>query len=204
MWVHTFHALGVRLLREFGSLVGVAPGFSIYDEADRLRVVKEAMEACGTREVLLRPEAVQAAISNAKNKLQSPAQFADLADTFEQRVVARVYETYEALLRQRNGVDFDDLLMRVAPAAARQPGYRRTPQHPLSARAGRRIPGHQPRPVPDRALPVGAAPQHLRHRRPGPEYLWLARADISNILDFERDYPTRSSCAWSRTIAPPP
>lgn len=114
MWVHTFHALGVRLLREFGPLGGVKPGFTIYDEADQKRVVKDALKHCNISTELLRPETAQAAISDAKNRLRTPAHFLDSADFFEGRMIGRVYEAYEQMLRQRNAVDFDDLLMRVA------------------------------------------------------------------------------------------
>ena len=189
MWVHTFHALGVRLLREFGELVGVLPGFSIYDEADRLRVVKEAMQACGVRDVLLRPEAVQDEISNAKNKLQSPAEFAGWADTFEQRAVARVYEKYEELLRERNGVDFDDLLMRVALLLRGHADIVERLnirfQHVL-------VDEYQDT---NHAQYLIARYLSERHRNicvtgdPDQSIYGWRGADIKNILEFERDYP---------------
>jgi DNA helicase-2/ATP-dependent DNA helicase PcrA len=188
MWVHTFHALGVRLLREFGGLVGVSPGFSIYDEADRLRVVKEAMEASGTKEVLMRPQVIQSAISAAKNQLRSPAQFAELADTFEQRVVARVYERYEELLRQRNAVDFDDLLMRVALLLRGHADIVERLnirfQHVL-------VDEYQDT---NHAQYLIARYLSERHRNicvtgdPDQSIYGWRGADISNILDFERDY----------------
>ncbi|MEP0847872.1 MAG: UvrD-helicase domain-containing protein, partial [Phycisphaerae bacterium] len=71
MWVYTFHALGARLIREFGALARIQPGFTIYDEDDRLRCVKEAMSACSIEPHLLRPEQAQAEISRAKNGLQT-------------------------------------------------------------------------------------------------------------------------------------
>ena len=114
MWVYTFHALGARLLREFGSLGRVEPGFTIYDEDDQLRCIKEAMEARALNPNQFRPEQVQAAISAAKNDLRTPAQVLDQAETHEQRALAKAYETYEQLMQDRNAVDFDDLLMRVA------------------------------------------------------------------------------------------
>ncbi len=114
MWVYTFHALCVRLLREFGTLGGVQPGFSIYDQTDQKRVIKDALALCDIPEQLLRPERALAKISHAKNRLQTPAEFAERASFHDQRMLARVYDAYDQLLRQRNAVDFDDLLMRVA------------------------------------------------------------------------------------------
>ncbi len=114
MWIYTFHALGVRLLREFGPLAGVQPGFTIYDEADRLACVKKAMEICQIGESTLRPENAVWAISRAKNELHSPDEAAAAATFPDQREGARVYGAYQQLLAQSNAVDFDDLLMRVA------------------------------------------------------------------------------------------
>ena len=114
MWVHTFHALGVRLLREFGPLGRVRPGFTIYDEADQKRVIKDALEICKISPEMLKPETAQVHISRAKNRLKRPNEFLDGAEYFDQRLIGRMYEAYEQLLEQRNAVDFDDLLMRVA------------------------------------------------------------------------------------------
>ena len=114
MWVYTFHALGVRLLREFGPLAQVGPGFSIYDEADALRVIKEALNVCNVAEAVLKPEDARSRISDAKNRLLTPRDVEEQADWFDQKALSRVYEAYEQLLTQRNAVDFDDLLMKVA------------------------------------------------------------------------------------------
>ncbi len=114
MWVCTFHALGVRLLREFGELAQVRPGFTIYDENDQKRLVKEALAACKISAELLRPDEARVFISDAKNRLRTPAMLVDDSGRLEQRVLGRVYAVYEQLLRERNAVDFDDLLMRVA------------------------------------------------------------------------------------------
>lgn len=114
MWVYTFHALGVRLLREFGPLGRVEPGFTIYDAADQKRLVKRAMEFCRISPDMAKPESLQAAISRAKNELRPPAELLEGGKWFEERMVGRVYEAYEQLLHEHNAVDFDDLLMRVA------------------------------------------------------------------------------------------
>ena len=180
------------------------PGFSIYDEADRLSVVKEAMQACGTSEVLLRPEAVQAAISNAKNKLQSPAQYADrgrhVRATRRRPRLRRLRATAAAAQRRRFRRPAD---ARGARCCATSPDIAERLNDPLPLRADRRVPGHQPRPVPDRPRHRRTAPrQHLRHRRPRPEHLRLARGRHPQHPGVRAaTTPTPTSSGWSRTTA---
>jgi len=189
MWVHTFHALGVRLLREFGPLARVQAGFSIYDEADQLRVVKEAMALCGVNESLVRPEAAQSAIGAAKNRLESPAEYVERAEFFDTQVIARVYEAYEQLLEQRNAVDFDDLLMRVALVLRAHPE--------IVERLNIRfryvlIDEYQDTNHAQYVIAHYLAQHHRNICATGdPDqsiYAWRG-ADLNNILDFERDYP---------------
>jgi len=188
MWVHTFHALAARLLRELGPLVGVQPGFSIYDEADSLRLIKQAIESAGAG-LLLRPQSVQAAISRAKNRLLTPQAFADQADRFEDQVLARVYAAYQQALIQQNAVDFDDLLMRVVLVLRDRPD--------LVERLNWRfryllIDEYQDTNHAQYVLAHLLARHHRNICATGdPDqsiYGWRG-ADISNILEFERDYP---------------
>jgi len=189
MWIHTFHALGVRLLREFGSLVRVEPGFTIYDEADQLRVLKEAMDLCGVSPQFHRPEAMQAKISQAKNRLETPGNCAERAENFEQRSLARVYEAYQELLEQRNAVDFDDLLMRVAVLLGDHPEITER----LNARFRYVLIDEYQDTNHAQYLIARYLSQHHRNicATGDPDqsiYGWRG-ADIGNILEFERDYP---------------
>ncbi|MFQ5806534.1 MAG: ATP-dependent helicase [Phycisphaerae bacterium] len=189
MWVHTFHALGVRLLREFGPLARVRPGFTIYDEADQKRLVKEAMEICKISPQMVRPEAVQARISRAKNALKRPAEFAGNADFFDERMIGRVYEVYEQLLEQRNAVDFDDLLMRVAIVLRDHPEITER----LNIRFRYVLIDEYQDTNHAQYLIARYLSQHHRNicATGDPDqsiYGWRG-ADIGNILEFERDYP---------------
>jgi DNA helicase II / ATP-dependent DNA helicase PcrA len=189
MWVYTFHALGVRLLREFGPLARVEPGFSIYDEADQKRLVKEAMALCQVSDQMLKPDQAQGQISHAKNRLETPAQYAERAEFFDQRLIARIYEAYEGLLEQRNAVDFDDLLMRVALVLRDQPEiaerlnirfqYLLIDEYQDTNRAqyliARSLSQHH-----QNICATGDPDQSI--------YGWRG-ADIGNILQFEHDYP---------------
>lgn len=189
MWVYTFHALGVRLLREFGPLGRVRPGFTIYDEADRKRVIKDALAICKISPELLKPEAAQAKISDAKNRLKRPQAFLESADFFEQRMIGRVYEAYEQLLEQRNAVDFDDLLMRVAIVLRGHPE--------ITERLNKRFRYVLIDEYQDTNHAQYLIARHLsQHHRnicatgdPDQSIYGWRGADIRNILEFERDYP---------------
>src|SRR5437764_11838374 len=82
VWVSTFHSLGVRLLRQYADRFGLDRNFTIYDQADRLRVVKAALDSCGIDNVRFTAEALQGAISKAKNQLLLPDKFASTASDF--------------------------------------------------------------------------------------------------------------------------
>src|SRR5437016_462489 len=82
VWVSTFHSLGVRLLRQYGERLGLDRNFTIYDQADRNRVVKMALEAAGIDNVRFTPESIGGAISKAKNQLLRPDKYAMGANDF--------------------------------------------------------------------------------------------------------------------------
>src|SRR5438128_6735832 len=72
VWISTFHSLGARLLRQYADRVGLDPKFTIYDQSDRVKMVKSALEAANIDNVRFTPETIQAAISKAKNQLLMP------------------------------------------------------------------------------------------------------------------------------------
>jgi len=111
LWMGTFHSLCAKLLRIDGKSIGIDPNFSIYDDADQMSLVREILKSKNLDDKSLQPRAILAEISSAKEKLLSPAQYADRATGFFERVVADVYKSYDALLRKANALDFDDLLL---------------------------------------------------------------------------------------------
>lgn len=189
MWISTFHSLGARLMREWGPVAGVQPGFSIYDESDQIRTVKDAMEICGVSSMHLNPDGLRNRISAAKNALQLPADVQKAADFLDERAFGRVYEAYEHLLRERNAVDFDDLLLRVALVLRDRPDV---VEH-LSRRFRYiQIDEYQDTNQAQYMIARQLAAQHRNLCATGdPDqsiYGWRG-ADIRNILEFERDYP---------------
>jgi DNA helicase II / ATP-dependent DNA helicase PcrA len=118
--VATFHALCARLLREFAAEVpgrgegGLPKTFSIFDSADQGKAVKQAIKDVNLSSDNFQPAAVLHAISNAKNKLQTPEAFAQTSGGFFEKNVARAYLRYEQILTENKAVDFDDLLFKMA------------------------------------------------------------------------------------------
>ena len=110
----TFHALCVRILRIYATQAHIKPGFSVYDEADQARCVKEAIKTCELDSTNFTPGKMLDAISTLKNKLVDPDSFMIEAQDFFSSKLAKVYSIYQKLLTERNGLDFDDLLMKTA------------------------------------------------------------------------------------------
>jgi DNA helicase-2/ATP-dependent DNA helicase PcrA len=111
VWVSTFHSLGARLLRLYAERVNLGKNFTIYDEQDRAKVAKQALEAIGMDNVRFTPDRIAGAISKAKNQLLTPQQYEQRASDYLSQTVARVYYEYEKRLRAQNALDFDDLLL---------------------------------------------------------------------------------------------
>ena len=189
MWVYTFHALGVRLIREFGPLARVQDGFTIYDDADQKRLMKEALQIAKISDQMIKPEQALHAISNAKNRLQTPAEYAQRSDFFDQRMIAQADAAYEQLLEQRNAVDFDDPLMRVAIVLRDHPDI----VERLNVRFRYVLIDEYQDTNHAQYLIASLLAKHHRNicATGDPDqsiYAWRG-ADLSNILEFEHDYP---------------
>jgi DNA helicase-2/ATP-dependent DNA helicase PcrA len=187
--VGTFHAFCARLLRRDGPLVGVDRAFAIYDEGDQRALIRQAMSEQGVNERLFSPGAIGAAISGAKNELKGPADMAGAPRNQLDRVASLVWPRYQALLRENNAVDFDDLLLlacRLFETSDQalekgQDRYRHilVDEYQDTNRAQyvllRYLAGFR-----QNLAVVGDDDQSV--------FSWRG-ADVRNILDFERDYP---------------
>jgi DNA helicase-2/ATP-dependent DNA helicase PcrA len=122
MWVGTFHAMMVRILRRYADRLGYDRNFSIIDSEDQLKVIKQCLTQLNLDEKIFAPKAVHSQISAAKNALISPADFARQAgQEFRQRQVAQVYQRYQSKLKQSNSMDFDDILFEAVRLLQEQP-----------------------------------------------------------------------------------
>ena len=189
MWVHTFHSLCARLLREYAGAAGISPTYSIFDEADRRSVIREAIAECGLRPENWQPRVVEEKISEAKNRLLTPAEYGEEASDFTGRTIAQVYAKYEELMAAQQACDFDDLLMRFAVLLRNDEAVRaelaerfqyllideyQDTNHAQYMIASQMAAGHR------NICATGDPDQSI--------YAWRG-ADIRNILDFEADYP---------------
>ena len=106
----TFHSFCARILRKQGYLVGLEPGYIIYDTEDQEMLIKVALDQSRIDPKKYKPRSVLAAISGAKNELLSPADYLNSATNQWQETVGKLYVQYQQLLLQAGAVDFDDLL----------------------------------------------------------------------------------------------
>jgi DNA helicase II / ATP-dependent DNA helicase PcrA len=187
--IATFHSTCVRILRERARLVGLSPSFVIYDEEDRLTLVKDAMRRLDMDERQTTPASIVHRISHAKNHMLSVEEAERLARTPREERIAQLYRAYEDSLRAVGGVDFDDLLLLVVRLFETSPEalawYRTLWTHVLvdeyqdTNRAQYRI--IQLLTQEHRNLCVVGDPDQSVYRWRG--------ADLRNILDFEKDFP---------------
>jgi DNA helicase-2/ATP-dependent DNA helicase PcrA len=109
--VGTFHSICSRFLRRDINHLGRERDFAIYDSDDQERLMRRVLRDLNLDEKQNPPRAIHARISSAKNELVSPAEYARLNRTYFDEIVARCYERYQALLRESNALDFDDLMV---------------------------------------------------------------------------------------------
>ena len=112
MWVMTFHSACVRMLRAEGDKLGYTRGFTIYDEADSLRLIKQCMDELDVDPKRFAPRAIKRQISDAKNQLIDAEGYRIKVGSFFEQTAADVYEMYEQRAHSMNAMDFDDLLFR--------------------------------------------------------------------------------------------
>jgi DNA helicase-2/ATP-dependent DNA helicase PcrA len=112
MWVMTFHAACARLLRIEGERLGYTSRFTIYDEADSLRMLKRCLEELEVDTKRYPPRAVRARISDAKNQLIDAETYQETAGGPFEEMVGQAYRLYERRMLEANSMDFDDLLTR--------------------------------------------------------------------------------------------
>lgn len=188
MWVCTFHAMCVRMLREDADLLGYTGQFTIYDDDDSKRVVRDIMQALGIEQKQFPINMIRSKISSAKNAMIGPEDMLKSADSPNDKKAAQVYLELERRLRAANAMDFDDLLVRTLELLRTRPEvldkyqerfryisvdeYQDT-NHVQYEIANLLAAKYQ------NLMVVGDDDQSI--------YSWRG-ADITNILDFEKDF----------------
>ena len=192
MWVSTFHSMCVRILRADCERLGFASGFTIYDDDDSKRLVKQIYGELNIDEKRYPVPAIRNRISKAKNDLQVAEVFAEEAEKSSDhisKVVAKVYSRLQERLRQLNAFDFDDLLLYAWLLLKNHPDV-------LAAYQQRflyiLVDEYQDTNHAQYALTqlLAAANQNIMVVGDDDQSIYSWRgADLRNILDFEKDYP---------------
>ncbi|MHC4104717.1 MAG: ATP-dependent helicase, partial [Planctomycetota bacterium] len=112
--ISTFHSLCVRILRKYADKAGIKSNFSVYDASDQARCIKEAVKNCQLDTTNFSPARMLDVISTLKNKLIDAESFKNDANDFFSNTLSEIYLGYQNILSERNGLDFDDLLMKTA------------------------------------------------------------------------------------------
>lgn len=111
MWMGTFHSICVRILRRFIDRIGFDTSFLIFDTSDQKTVVKECLKALNIDDKAFSDRSVLSEISNAKNEMLTPKAYqAKYAGEFRKEKIGQVYELYQKRLRENNAIDFDDII----------------------------------------------------------------------------------------------
>jgi Superfamily I DNA and RNA helicases len=111
-WIGTFHSLFARILRAEAEKLGYSSNYTIYDEDDSLRTIRELLRERNLSEEIFSPSGIRWKISQLKNKAVLPEEFLAQARIRQDQVSAQIYSEYEKRLRKNNAMDFDDLLLK--------------------------------------------------------------------------------------------
>ena len=190
VWVGTFHSIGARLLRRESLRLGIARDFSIFDRDDQISAIRRILADMNISPKETPPESVVAAISRAKNALQSPDEFEQEALSYD-RQIAAIYRAYQASLRRQSALDFDDLLVLPVELFRDEEVRRRYAgkfKHVL-------VDEYQDTNRCQYSFLHAVTQDHRQLFVVGDDdqsiYRWRG-ADLSNILDFESDHPDAS------------
>jgi len=189
MWVMTFHSACARILRAEAERLGYTRGFTIYDEADSVRLVKQCIDELDVDPKRFPPRGIKRQISDAKNHLLDAGAYRLKVDSFFEQTAADVYEVYEPRLHSGNAMDFDDLLFRSVNLfelfGEVRDRYRASFRHVL-------VDEYQDTNRAQYRWLQLLAEEHRNLCVVGDDDQSIYRfrgADIRNILDFEGDYP---------------
>lgn len=189
MWICTFHAMCVRMLREDADLLGYKPNFTIYDDDDSKRLVKSIMSDLDLDSKQCPLPAVRSKISQAKNALVSAEEMSSQAQSPVERAAARVYAELDRRLARANAMDFDDLLIKTFELLSKEPEVLDRYQERFRQIS---VDEYQDTNAVQYAITNLLAKKYRNLMVVGDDdqsiYSWRG-ADIKNILSFRKDYP---------------
>lgn len=190
MWIATFHSTCVRILRREIEKLGYKSSFTIYDTSDQKTLLKECMKTLNINDKDITIQEIMGKIGRAKDNMQSPASFMrEFEDNFREKKIADVYEMYQKRLKENNALDFDDLIFKTVELFRSNDDVLEFYQNKfkyIMVDEYQDTNGAQYEFVKLLAMKyknicvVGDDDQCI--------YAWRG-ADVTNILDFEKDYP---------------
>ncbi|MFA6554429.1 MAG: UvrD-helicase domain-containing protein [Candidatus Paceibacterota bacterium] len=188
-FISTFHALGVHIIRENASLLGLTRHFTIFDRSDSKRAIKESMEQVSIDPKKFDPGTILNLISRAKGEGIGYLEYLDHSKDFMEETVASIWEKYDAILAKEKALDFDDLLLKTSYLLGKYEAVRKhyssiwkyihVDEYQDTNRVQYKIVRHLAEEHHNLCV-VGDADQNI--------YSWRG-ATIENILNFEKDYP---------------
>lgn len=191
--ITTFHALGVRILREHHETLNLRRHFIIYDRSDSVRAIKKALETAGHDPKQFEPRKMLSIISRAKGDALSRTDYLETASSYPQRVAAEVWEHYDKIMHEEHALDFDDLLLRTLRLLQSYPVIREVlcnrytyihideyqDTNKVQFEIAKLLAGEK-----QNICVVGDVDQNI--------YSWRG-ADIKNVLQFEKNFPGAST-----------
>lgn len=189
MWIMTFHSACLRILRMNADRIGYTRDFTIYDPVDQKAVIKSLIKAENADDKVFTPNYVLGIISDAKERGTDSREFAERADGYKEKIVAKLYRGYEATLKKNNAMDFDDLIWRTVSLFESDEEtleyYRQKFQYIM-------VDEYQDTNYMQYRFVRLLAEEHKNICVVGDDdqciYQWRG-ADIRNILSFEKDFP---------------
>jgi DNA helicase II / ATP-dependent DNA helicase PcrA len=188
-WIGTFHSTSLRILRRYADRLGFTKSFAVYDTADQLTLVRRCMREMNVNDEAFPPRAVLTRISNAKNELIGPDEYARTNLDFFGARIGEIYRLYQKRLREYDAMDFDDLIGKYVELLEKHEDIREELhnrfQHLL-------IDEYQDTNRAQYVLVKLLAGKHGNIVAVGDEDQSIYRfrgADIKNILNFESDFP---------------
>lgn len=189
VWLGTFHGYCARFLRRYGRMVGLSENFSIFDADDAKKAIQHAIVQAEVSMTHLHLSEIIKGVSGLKNRVITPEMMEGEQHSSSDKVLSKIYPAYQRFLLQNNAVDFDDLLMHTATILRSNPDLRRELD---SKHRYILVDEYQDTNIAQylivRSLSVDYQNLNVTGDPDQSIYGWRG-ADISNILNIERDYP---------------
>lgn len=190
IWVSTFHSACVRILRREIDKMGYSRNFVIYDDSDQLTVVKDCIKELNLNEKYYQPKEIRDLISRLKDQMIGPQEYMNRANGYREENIGRIYQLYEAKLKKNSALDFGDLINKTVELFRLRPDvldyYQKKFQYIL-------VDEYQDTNMAQYMLIKMLSEFHGNVCAVGDDdqaiYGWRG-ADIRNILEFERDFPS--------------